>query len=312
MSHVLLKWTEEEKWDVYPVRAVVDVAVRYRLLTEDAAIEDLRGAMLMFQWKKNERAAPAELLDTGSSMADISRIVLVVDGAEFIITQSMEKAMGLLLGAFFIFNIGYPRGCPLTMEFLQSIHMQQLPDNNSTAEEQPVIDAEPRNEINNFFHEDGECENFYPANVTALGALTWIFSILNVDSEGSGAGLRLINSQCCGIIFLESLSQRLNYIMRSRNITKMARDMARFFWTPSELQVRSLTGQPCRRLADSAAKQQATPEKAEVIMNVIQKVVDDNPTEEEASKRLAVGRNALRDILAEMGRLGQRSRTRQN
>uniref|UniRef100_A0A6B0UII2 Putative secreted protein n=1 Tax=Ixodes ricinus TaxID=34613 RepID=A0A6B0UII2_IXORI len=31
----------------------------------------------------------------------------------------MEKAMGLLLGAFFMFNICYPPGCPLTMEFLQ-------------------------------------------------------------------------------------------------------------------------------------------------------------------------------------------------
>ncbi|KAH6933405.1 hypothetical protein HPB50_014540 [Hyalomma asiaticum] len=69
MSHVLVKWTEEGKWDVYPVRAVVDVAVRYRLLTEEAAIEDLRGAVLMFQWKKNERAAPAELLDIGKPRA---------------------------------------------------------------------------------------------------------------------------------------------------------------------------------------------------------------------------------------------------
>ncbi|KAH6921118.1 hypothetical protein HPB50_027894 [Hyalomma asiaticum] len=107
-------------------------------------------------------------------------------------------------------------------------------------------------------------------------------------------------------------AHKLNYIMRSRNVTKVARDMARFFWTPSELQVRSLTGQPCRRLADSVAKQQATPEKAEAIMNVIRKVVEDNPTEEEGSKRLAVGRKALRDIFAEMGRLGQRSRTPQN
>ncbi|KAH6919953.1 hypothetical protein HPB50_029059 [Hyalomma asiaticum] len=64
-------------------------------------------------------------------------------------------------------------------------------------------------------------------------------------------------------------AHKLNYIMRSRNVTKVARDMARFFWTPSELQVRSLTGQPCRRLADSVAKQQATPEKAEAIMNML-------------------------------------------
>lgn len=30
-----------------------------------------------------------------------------------------RKAMGLLLGAFFVLNISYPSGCPLTMEFFQ-------------------------------------------------------------------------------------------------------------------------------------------------------------------------------------------------
>ncbi|CAN8008811.1 unnamed protein product [Ixodes pacificus] len=55
----------------------------------------------------------------GSSMGDIHSIVLAVDGEECITTTSMEKAMGLLLGAFFVLNISYPPGCPLTMEFLQ-------------------------------------------------------------------------------------------------------------------------------------------------------------------------------------------------
>ncbi|KAH6925926.1 hypothetical protein HPB50_012156 [Hyalomma asiaticum] len=67
---------------------------------------------------EHSRRRALEQFAAVSSMADISRIVLVVDGVEFITTQSMEKAMDLLLGAFFIFNIAYPRGCPLTMEFL--------------------------------------------------------------------------------------------------------------------------------------------------------------------------------------------------
>ncbi|KAH6920086.1 hypothetical protein HPB50_028657 [Hyalomma asiaticum] len=96
--------------------------------------------------------------------------------------------------------------------------------------------------------------------------------------------------------------------MRSRNTTKVAREMARYFWTTEELQSRSLTGQACRRQAGSVAKPQATPEKAEAIMNVIHKVVADCPSDVEAPKRLAQGRKALRDIFAETGRLGQRSR----
>ncbi|XP_077490829.1 uncharacterized protein LOC144101537 [Amblyomma americanum] len=56
----------------------------------------------------------------GSSMGDIKKIIVAVDSVEFISTRSLEKAMGLLLGAFFVFNVVYPPDCPLTMEFLQS------------------------------------------------------------------------------------------------------------------------------------------------------------------------------------------------
>ncbi|KAL1462035.1 hypothetical protein MTO96_043255, partial [Rhipicephalus appendiculatus] len=52
-------------------------------------------------------------------MADVNIIVLAVDHVEYMTTTSLEKAMGLLLGAFFVWNIAYPPGCPLTLEFLQ-------------------------------------------------------------------------------------------------------------------------------------------------------------------------------------------------
>ncbi|XP_077510890.1 uncharacterized protein LOC144121521 [Amblyomma americanum] len=55
----------------------------------------------------------------GSSMGDIKKIIVAVDSVEFISTRSLEKAMGLLLGAFFVFKVAYPPDCPLTMEFLQ-------------------------------------------------------------------------------------------------------------------------------------------------------------------------------------------------
>ncbi|XP_054930504.1 uncharacterized protein [Dermacentor andersoni] len=55
----------------------------------------------------------------GSSTGDIKKIIVAVDAVEFISTRSLEKAMGLLFGAFFVFNVAYPPDCPLTMEFLQ-------------------------------------------------------------------------------------------------------------------------------------------------------------------------------------------------
>lgn len=64
-------------------------------------------------------------------------------------------------------------------------------------------------------------------------------------------------------------SAKLQYIMRSQNETKVAREMASYFWTPAYMQGRSLTGQPCRRQADSVAKLQATPHKADAIMSML-------------------------------------------
>ncbi|XP_077494431.1 uncharacterized protein LOC144105130 [Amblyomma americanum] len=58
----------------------------------------------------------------GSSMGDIKKIIVAVDS-----TRSLEKAMGLLLGAFFVFNVAYPPDCPLTMEFLQRYLGQSNP-----------------------------------------------------------------------------------------------------------------------------------------------------------------------------------------
>ncbi|XP_077495357.1 uncharacterized protein LOC144106420 [Amblyomma americanum] len=58
----------------------------------------------------------------GSSMGDIKKIIVAVDS-----TRSLEKAMGLLLGAFFVFNVAYPPDCPLTMELLQRYLGQSNP-----------------------------------------------------------------------------------------------------------------------------------------------------------------------------------------
>ncbi|KAH7953342.1 hypothetical protein HPB49_007255 [Dermacentor silvarum] len=63
MSHVLVKWAEENKWDIYPITCITDVAVGYRLFTQENAMDDLRGTTHMCKWKEGEDAAPAELLE---------------------------------------------------------------------------------------------------------------------------------------------------------------------------------------------------------------------------------------------------------
>ncbi|KAH7958245.1 hypothetical protein HPB49_000229 [Dermacentor silvarum] len=69
MSHVLVKWAEENKWDIYPITCITDVAVGYRLFTQENAMDDLRGTTHMCKWKEGEDAAPAELLEIGTQRA---------------------------------------------------------------------------------------------------------------------------------------------------------------------------------------------------------------------------------------------------
>ncbi|CAN8002664.1 unnamed protein product [Ixodes hexagonus] len=66
MSHVLVKWQGEATWDVYPVRALTEVEIAYRLLSEENAIHELRGAVVNVNWETGEPPAPAELLDSGT------------------------------------------------------------------------------------------------------------------------------------------------------------------------------------------------------------------------------------------------------
>lgn len=64
-THVLVKWTLEEKWDVYPIRYMLNTKVGFKLSTKPSAIDDLRGSVQLFKWSDDKPPAPAELLDAG-------------------------------------------------------------------------------------------------------------------------------------------------------------------------------------------------------------------------------------------------------
>lgn len=65
MTHILVKWKDENKWDVYPVKMIEDAAVGIRLLTQENAISELRGQEVRVRWEEGQDAAPAELLAFG-------------------------------------------------------------------------------------------------------------------------------------------------------------------------------------------------------------------------------------------------------
>ncbi|KAH7977822.1 hypothetical protein HPB49_003697 [Dermacentor silvarum] len=77
MSHILIKWVAEEKWDVYPVRALADTNVGYRLVAQEGAIKKLRGSIQDVFWEEGQPAAPAILLNSeaGKMVKRLKRIL---------------------------------------------------------------------------------------------------------------------------------------------------------------------------------------------------------------------------------------------
>ncbi|KAH7971600.1 hypothetical protein HPB52_000343 [Rhipicephalus sanguineus] len=65
--HVLVKWIDEESWDVYPIRDLADAAICFRLVTQENAIETLRGSMVAIKWNADSPPAEAQLLDFGGA-----------------------------------------------------------------------------------------------------------------------------------------------------------------------------------------------------------------------------------------------------
>lgn len=65
MSHILVKWVEDEKWDVYPVSALADADVAFRLISQQGCIKQLRGTVHRVSWKEGAPPALAELLAFG-------------------------------------------------------------------------------------------------------------------------------------------------------------------------------------------------------------------------------------------------------
>ncbi|KAH6924777.1 hypothetical protein HPB50_024301 [Hyalomma asiaticum] len=62
MSHILVKWVEDEKWDVYPVSALADADVAFRLISQQGCTKQLRGTIHRVSWKEGAPPALAELL----------------------------------------------------------------------------------------------------------------------------------------------------------------------------------------------------------------------------------------------------------
>lgn len=68
MAHILVKWPTENRWDVYPLKNVVDASIGLDLLGDTAAtLERLEDETVDIIWEAGKPAAPAKILAVGES-----------------------------------------------------------------------------------------------------------------------------------------------------------------------------------------------------------------------------------------------------
>ncbi|XP_049516638.1 uncharacterized protein LOC125942487 [Dermacentor silvarum] len=78
-DHVLVKWTTENKWDVYPLRNIKSQDVICQLLDDPRSIKALTNQQVDVLWEDNEYA-PAYILAMGSQVAMERRRTRLVAG----------------------------------------------------------------------------------------------------------------------------------------------------------------------------------------------------------------------------------------
>ncbi|KAL3188973.1 hypothetical protein MRX96_003122 [Rhipicephalus microplus] len=105
---------------------------------------------------------------------------------------------------------------------------------------------------------------------------------------------------------------KFTFILKFGHVMKVARDMARCFWTTPELKGASLDS-PIGRHLIVCQKKQAMPAKAAAIMKPTafrhcEKVIAESASDVVESKWRGNARKALQDIFAEMARPGKRSK----
>ncbi|XP_077551565.1 uncharacterized protein LOC144165325 [Haemaphysalis longicornis] len=66
MTHILVQWVTEQKYDLYPLRRLTDAVIGYRLFQQEKCIDEYRGTIVTVKWNVHEEPAPATLLDVGS------------------------------------------------------------------------------------------------------------------------------------------------------------------------------------------------------------------------------------------------------
>ncbi|CAN8026620.1 unnamed protein product [Ixodes persulcatus] len=66
MTHILVKWLKEPKWDVYPIRNLVDMELGLRLMDDPSLLDAMGGKVFQIRWSDDERPDDAFVIAVGS------------------------------------------------------------------------------------------------------------------------------------------------------------------------------------------------------------------------------------------------------
>ncbi|XP_064472519.1 uncharacterized protein LOC135387013 [Ornithodoros turicata] len=67
MSHILVKWEDTEAWDVYPTRAMIDVATASAIMKDPTLVDTFIGKCFETRWKADAEPAKAYLIQAGDA-----------------------------------------------------------------------------------------------------------------------------------------------------------------------------------------------------------------------------------------------------
>ncbi|XP_064472592.1 uncharacterized protein LOC135387190 [Ornithodoros turicata] len=212
MTHILVKWIDEEKWDVYPLSALVDPKVGLRLLTDSGAIEHMRGSVVDVYWKEGEEPSPAELLYFGKECA-------------------LEKKRSR-------FAARTARGsCEYTGDMSQKSTCRRCEEKETTIQElrQEVTELKQR-------------LNTLGSTADAARMVKRLRKTLSeLQTSGAGMGTNIV---ACGKVdigsgvLLEQTTLDRLWKVCNGSATKYARALLRCVFEPEELKGKSLYGQP--------------------------------------------------------------------
>uniref|UniRef100_V5H842 BEN domain-containing protein n=1 Tax=Ixodes ricinus TaxID=34613 RepID=V5H842_IXORI len=236
MSHILVRWLSEEKWDVYPTRVLVDTELGLRLMAEPSAIKDLRGSVVLVRWSAEEPPAEAVLIEAGQHSSLEKKRTRLADQAD---TSSSQRTPMEVLQAD---NAALKKGNATLQEENAALRMENERLQHAVQELEAVIDATGMVKRLHRMLRAQEAEQVRQVDQAAVAAV--------VPAAMTDIG--------CGVLVESSTLQMLRNAAKSSGC-KFARSLLKVLFPNDSWKEKSLHGRKSNAHRDIVAKEALDP-----------------------------------------------------